>query len=40
MAIPKIEIVTQEKARKQKLKLLIGFQFGILGYIIRAGIYH
>lgn len=37
---PKIEIVTQDKARRDKLKLLIGVQFGILGYIVRLGIYY
>jgi len=34
---PKLDIVTQEEAKNSLL--IIGIQFGILGYIIRIGLY-
>lgn len=37
---PKIDIVTQDKASKDNLKLLIGFQVGLFGFILRVGIYY
>jgi len=36
---PKIDIVTQDDLRIQKSKLIIGFQVGIFGYVIRIGLY-
>jgi len=36
---PIFDIVTQEKARKEASRLLIGVQIGVWGFIIRLGIY-
>jgi len=37
--MPRVEVVDYEKAKKDGLKLLIGVQIGILGYILRIGLY-
>lgn len=37
MANPKIDIVTQKEAKKDYL--IIGIQFGFLGYVVRLGFY-
>jgi len=34
---PKVEIVTQDEARKAKL--ILGVQIGLFGYILRLGLY-
>jgi len=36
---PKFDFVTQDKVKKENLKLIIGFQVGIWGVIFRAGFY-
>jgi len=36
---PKVDVVTQATAREQKLKLLIGVQIGLFGFILRLGLY-
>jgi len=37
MVLPKIDIVTQEQAKKDFL--LIGIQLGFFGFILRFGLY-
>jgi hypothetical protein len=37
---PKIEVVTYNKAKRQKLKLIFGVQFGVWGYVVRVGLYY
>lgn len=39
MMSPKFDVVTQDKIRGDKSKLLIGFQVGFCGVILRVGIY-
>lgn len=36
---PKIDFVTQESAKREDRKLIIGFQIGIWGIVFRIGIY-
>ncbi len=38
--IPKLEIVTQEKAARDKATLILGLQFGLFGFIFRVGLYY
>lgn len=32
--------ITYDKAKRQNLRLLIGIQFGVMGFIVRIGLYY